>query len=147
MLCNSHEAASLARAKAWIHNPSSWSQPELLALNRDAASLLPLSGHLGMKTETGRRASPCSVSAGNVHEGLLKFFVALNVSANDHENTANINLGVTSKLLQVGGFTNKESLNNEMHCSLSRWSRKKIYIHTHTLIENSSNPEIYCLSS
>ena len=56
-------------------------------------------GHLFIVPELKQegRALPSSTSAGSIHGTLLKFFILLHVSANDHEATAaSVDLGLTN---------------------------------------------------
>lgn len=59
------------------------------------------------------KASLCSTPAGNVFVGQLKIFTTVCMSANDHKNSMNIDLGAKNKFWDVGKFANTESVDNE----------------------------------
>ena len=67
-----------------------------------------------MRAETGRRASSCLTSAGNVHVGQLKLFAVLCMSVNDGESSMSIDFGVIDTFYQVGAFRNMESANENL---------------------------------
>ena len=102
----------------------------------------PSCGHLGVRAKQESRTSPCSLSAGNVHGGLLNYFV-LCMSALSMKALQILIWGLQINLRQEVDLQVRNPQIMWIYCSSSRWSNK-MNIHIHTLIEKSSNSKIYC---
>lgn len=110
---NLPEATPLRGTNIGIHTLSSGPKKSSLYYTELLPTLSPSSCHLCVRTETRRQSGTLFSFSWDHARRAACFFITLLISANEHESTTSIDLGVTNKFQCLSKFRNTESANNE----------------------------------